>query len=302
MTGKTSTKRKVRKERKIPYDDQWRIPDVLWAKLEPLLPPGKPHPLGCHNPAVEPRKAMNGIFFVLRTGCQWNALNATGICSSSSAHRWFQAWTQAGVFLELWKMGLLAYDRRKKLGWRWQALDGAMTKAPLGGEKKRSQSYRSVQTRSQTQRLDRGARPAHRLGYRRRPSARPSTGPTDTGEHTDPPSQAHAEEAATPVLGQSLYRRPGAGGGARVRLYGSRPAAGCPGAENQTPDASQGPPLGRRKDPQLDEPLPADHHPLGEETRELFRVASSGLCPDYLPRGGPTGIGSKIASSLRSSQ
>jgi hypothetical protein len=27
---------------------------------------------------------------VLRTGYQWNALNATGICSSRSAHRRFQ--------------------------------------------------------------------------------------------------------------------------------------------------------------------------------------------------------------------
>jgi hypothetical protein len=31
---------------------------------------------------------------------------------------------------------------------------------------------------------------------------------------------------------------------------------------------------------------------LGEETRELLRVASSGLCPDYLSSGWPTGIGS----------
>ena len=30
---------------------------------------------------------MTAILFVLRTGCQWNALNATGICSSLSAHR-----------------------------------------------------------------------------------------------------------------------------------------------------------------------------------------------------------------------
>jgi transposase len=130
-----TTKRRVRKERKIPYDDLWRIPDALWEKTEPLLPPGKPHPLVCHNPPVEPRKAMNAIFFVVRTGCQWNALNATGICSSSAAHRWFQEWTQAGVFLQLWKMGLIEYDRRQRTGWRWQSLDGAMTKAPLGGKK-----------------------------------------------------------------------------------------------------------------------------------------------------------------------
>jgi transposase len=71
-------------------DDGWRIPDELWAQMEPMLPPGKPHPLGCHNPPVPGRVSMNAILFVLRTGCQWNALEGTGRCSSSAAHRWFQ--------------------------------------------------------------------------------------------------------------------------------------------------------------------------------------------------------------------
>ena len=64
--------------------------------VESLLPPRPPHRLGGHNPRVDDRRAMDAIFFVLRTGCQWNALNATGICSSSSAHRRFQEWTAAG--------------------------------------------------------------------------------------------------------------------------------------------------------------------------------------------------------------
>lgn len=88
----------------------WRIPDELWERIEPLLPPRTPHPLGCHRPRVEDRKAMDAICFVLRTGCQWKALNETGICSSSSAHRRFQEWTAADVFLALWKSGLMAYD------------------------------------------------------------------------------------------------------------------------------------------------------------------------------------------------
>ena len=44
---------------------------------------------GLHNPRVPDRKAMDAIFFVLRR-VDWNALNATGICSSSAAHRHFQ--------------------------------------------------------------------------------------------------------------------------------------------------------------------------------------------------------------------
>ena len=67
------------------------------------LPPPKPLPLGCQRPRVENRKAiaMDAIFFALRTGYQWNALNETGLCSRSSAHRRFQEWTAVGVFLAL---------------------------------------------------------------------------------------------------------------------------------------------------------------------------------------------------------
>ncbi|WP_165253843.1 IS5 family transposase, partial [Paludisphaera soli] len=81
------------------------------------------------------RRAMDAIFFVLRTGCQWNALNATGICTSSSAHRRFQEWAKAGVFRELWRLGLLEYDELGGIDWEWLCIAGAMTKAPLGGEK-----------------------------------------------------------------------------------------------------------------------------------------------------------------------
>jgi transposase len=139
-------------------DDDWRLPDEIWEQMEPLLPPRKPHPLGCHNPRVSDRTAMDAILFVLRTGCQWNALNATGICSSSSAHRRFQEWTRAGVFEEFWRLGLLALDALDGIDWSWLAMDGAMTKAPLGGEKNRPQSYGSRQRRRQTQPVDRSAR------------------------------------------------------------------------------------------------------------------------------------------------
>lgn len=108
---------------------------------------------------------MNAILFVLRTGCQWNALNATGICSSSSVHRRFLEWTEAGVFQAFWQEGLLTYDELKGLDWSWLSLDGAMTKAPLAGaEKSRAQSYRSRQARRQTQPINRCLRAAAQCG------------------------------------------------------------------------------------------------------------------------------------------
>ena len=77
--------------------------------------------------------APMGIFYVLRSGCQWKALDATGICSGSTAHLRFQEWVAAGVFLELWRVGLERYDGLEGLDWSWPSMGGAMTKAPLGG-------------------------------------------------------------------------------------------------------------------------------------------------------------------------
>ena len=116
----------------VSKDDGWRMPDWLWGPVSLLLPARPSHPLGCHRPRVDDRDAMDAILLVLRTGMQWNALKTTTICSSSSAHRRFQEWEQAGVFAEIWRQGLLDYDEVVGIDWSWLAADGAMTKAPLG--------------------------------------------------------------------------------------------------------------------------------------------------------------------------
>src|SRR5918911_3378958 len=167
-TARKPTKWRVR-------DDGWRLPDALWARMEPLLPPRPKHPLGCHNPRVPDRAAMDAIFFVPRTGCQWNALRETTICFSSSAHRRFQEWVAAGVFAAFWRKGLLAYDALRGIEWTWLALDGAMGKAPLGGGKNRPQPNGSRQARGEALGADRRprrpARGDHRRGQPQRPQA-----------------------------------------------------------------------------------------------------------------------------------
>jgi hypothetical protein len=42
--------------------DGWRIPDRVWARMEPLLPAPPSHPLGCRRPRVGNRDAMDAIF------------------------------------------------------------------------------------------------------------------------------------------------------------------------------------------------------------------------------------------------
>lgn len=132
-------------------DDGFRMSDALWAQMEPLLPEPKPHPLGCHRPRVRNRAAMDAILLVLRTGMQWNALDGTGICTCSSAYRRFREWIDAGVFAKFWRLGLLEYDELQGIDWSWLAMDGTMTKAPLGGKKNRSQPVRPRQRWRQAQ-------------------------------------------------------------------------------------------------------------------------------------------------------
>ena len=127
----------------VTNDDGWLLSDKLWKQIEPLLPERKAHPLGCHNPRVPDRDAMNAILFVLRTGCQWNALDATGICSCSSAYRRFREWADAGVFDAFWRRGLTRYDGLKGIDWSWLSMDGAMTKAPVAGSKKPGRTRRT---------------------------------------------------------------------------------------------------------------------------------------------------------------
>jgi putative transposase len=128
------------RETKVHIDDGWRIPDELWSRIQPLLPAQGPHPKG-GRPWTDERQALDGIFYLLRTGCQWKALPRE-FGASSTVHDRFQLWRKAGVFERLWQEGLLEYDALRGIEWEWQALDGAMTKAPLGGRGHWTQSHR----------------------------------------------------------------------------------------------------------------------------------------------------------------
>jgi transposase len=50
-----------------------RIPDALWDEVRLILPPEKSNnTIG--RPVVSFRKVLEGILYVLRTGCQWKML------------------------------------------------------------------------------------------------------------------------------------------------------------------------------------------------------------------------------------
>jgi len=114
--------------------DYFRIPRPLWRRIRRLLPKPKPHPRGGRPPA-DNRAIVNGIWYVLWTGCQWKAVhrNWFGVCSSV-LHERFQHWQQQGIFLKLLMLMVRFYARQRGIQWRFQALDSKCCPSPLGGE------------------------------------------------------------------------------------------------------------------------------------------------------------------------
>ena len=66
------------------------IPDKLWIEIKTILPKEKP-PKTVGRPVVPYRKVIDGILYILRTGCQWKLLPKE-YGSGSTSHRRFQQW------------------------------------------------------------------------------------------------------------------------------------------------------------------------------------------------------------------
>jgi transposase len=110
-----------------------RIPDELWYEIKKVLPKEKPsNTVG--RPIVKYRLVFNGIFYVLRTGCQWKMLPKE-YGSGSTCHRRFQEWNKLDVFRKIWIKLLKIYDDAKGIKLTWQSIDSISVKSPLGGRK-----------------------------------------------------------------------------------------------------------------------------------------------------------------------
>ena len=88
-------------------DVQYQITDELWARIAPLLPPGKPKKKP-GRPRMDDRKAMAAVLYVLRTRCPWKALPRS-IGAGSTVYDRFREWRQAHVFERMQQNGLFGY-------------------------------------------------------------------------------------------------------------------------------------------------------------------------------------------------
>ena len=101
------------------------LTDAQWEKLCPLLPPQKP---STGRPAKDHRTVVNGILWILRTGCPWRTLpERYGSWKTVSSR--FYRWTRAGV----WARVLSALQRRAdadgRLDWTLHFVDSTVVRA-----------------------------------------------------------------------------------------------------------------------------------------------------------------------------
>ncbi len=82
----------------------WTILDEFWEVIKEEIPKKERNPkkkyVHAHGQGRKPmpaRKALEGIFYVLRTGCFWKALPQE-YGSGSTMHRTCQNWLAAGSF------------------------------------------------------------------------------------------------------------------------------------------------------------------------------------------------------------
>jgi len=109
-----------------------RVPSKLWRKIKRHLP--RQERVGPGRPRASNRAVIDGIWYVLWSGCQWKSIERHwfGVCSSV-IHERFQTWQRQGVFVHIVEAMLRFYGRTRHIQWTWQSVDSRSSPAPLGG-------------------------------------------------------------------------------------------------------------------------------------------------------------------------
>jgi putative transposase len=73
-----------------------------WAIVEPLIPPAKQSPRGGRPREVDMREVLNTIFYLNRSGCQWDML-PHDLLPKSTVYDYFTQWRDDGTWAKMVK-------------------------------------------------------------------------------------------------------------------------------------------------------------------------------------------------------
>lgn len=117
----------------LSYPTIWEVSDDLWEIIKILLDEYDP-PASTGRPRDDRRPILNAIIHRFRSGCQWNHLPSE-FGDDSKIHRVFQHWVKLEIFEKIWAELLTECDELDQVQWDWQAADGWLGKARMGGDK-----------------------------------------------------------------------------------------------------------------------------------------------------------------------
>ena len=114
----------------------WEVPDGLWERIEPLLPPRTRRFRYPGRKALDDRRVLQGILFVLHTGIGWEHLpQELGFGCGMTAWRRLRTWQQHGVWERLHEVLLAELHAADQLEWERAVADGSHIQAKKGAPK-----------------------------------------------------------------------------------------------------------------------------------------------------------------------
>ena len=78
------------------------LTDEQWVIVEPMIPPAKQHPRGGRPREVDMREVLNTIFYLNRSGCQWDML-PHDLLPKSTVYDSFAQWRDDGTWAKMVK-------------------------------------------------------------------------------------------------------------------------------------------------------------------------------------------------------
>lgn len=123
----------------------WRkLTDAQWREVEALLPP-KPNQRGRGKPRVSDRKCLEGILWILWTGCPWSELPRR-YGSYTTCWRRLKEWEEKGVWEDVWHGILQKLYEKGKLHLDEVMMDGSFASAKKGGRPSASRGKERVRS------------------------------------------------------------------------------------------------------------------------------------------------------------
>lgn len=101
------------------------LTNAQWERLQPLLPPQRPH---TGRPAADHRRILNGILWIIRTGAPWRDLPERYGPWRTVASRFYR-WRQAGIWERLFAAVQQQGDAAGHLDGALHFVDGTVVRA-----------------------------------------------------------------------------------------------------------------------------------------------------------------------------